>query len=78
MLPSPFPETINEAGPNPHWIMNIGDDLQTSYELAGLSGEKLRGLAYFTPAIPDEATCSKCSSRTGRPLRALAAGRSRG
>jgi len=55
-LPSPFPETLDEESLNPLGFMKVSDDLQTSYEPAGSSGVPLRGLAYFTPAIADEAT----------------------
>ena len=37
-------------------MLTVGDDLQTSYELAGSSGGMLLGKTYFMPVIPPEAT----------------------
>lgn len=56
ILPDPFPETISKDPGNPLGLTDVSDDLGTRYEPAGSSGEAIRGLAYFTPAIPDEAT----------------------
>ena len=36
--------------------MKVGDDLGTTYEAAGWSGEAICGVAYFEPEIPDGAT----------------------
>lgn len=56
ILPDPFPETISEDPGNPLGLSEVSDDLGTTYEQAGSSGEAIRGLAYFTPALPGEAS----------------------
>jgi hypothetical protein len=58
-LPGPFPDTFEEFALHPR------DDVQTSYELAGSSGETLRRLTYFTPAIPAESTWLEVCSESG-------------
>jgi len=56
-LPRPMPETLEDEELNPLGrTLRVRDDLRTSYELAGSSGAMLLGKAYFTPAIPAEAT----------------------
>jgi hypothetical protein len=63
--PGAFPEALDEPGVSPLGHVRVADDLQTSYESAGWSGEALRGSAYFTPAIPDEASWVEVSARAG-------------
>jgi len=61
------PESPEEAvGPDEGGSMMISDDRETPYKQAGMQSGGDRGVTYFVPATPDDATRISVTTQTGQ------------